>query len=77
METNSLVFSKGLWSSFFLVFINDLPDNLVCNPNLFTDDVSLNVVMLDKNINTNYLKDDLNRCMSGLLNGRWSLILTL
>ena len=41
------------------MFINDLPDNLVCNPKLFTDDVSLNVVMLDKNISTNYLKDDL------------------
>ena len=27
----------------FLIFINDLPDNLVCNPKLFADDVSLNV----------------------------------
>ena len=25
----------------FLVFINDVPGNLVCNPKLFADDVSL------------------------------------
>ena len=43
------------------MFINDLPDSLVCSLKLFADDVSLNVVMLDKNISTNYLKDDLNR----------------
>ena len=43
------------------MFINNLPDNLVCNPKLFADDVSLNSVMIDKNIGTNYLKDDLNR----------------
>ena len=32
----------------FLNFINDLPDNLVCNPKLFADDVSLSAVMYDK-----------------------------
>ena len=38
----------------FLVFINDLPDSLVCSLKLFADDVSPNVVMLDKNISTNF-----------------------
>ena len=44
-----------------LVFINDLPDNLVCNPKLFADDVSLIAVMHDKNICTSNLRDDLSR----------------
>ena len=33
-----------------LVFINYLPDNLVCNPKLFADDVSFIAVMHDKHI---------------------------
>ena len=32
----------------FLTFINDLYDNLIYKPKLFTDDVSLNVVMYNK-----------------------------
>ena len=43
----------------FLIFINDLVDNLACNPKLFADDVSLNAVMHDKNIGTKNLRDDL------------------
>ena len=34
----------------FLIFINDLPDNLICNPKLFAVDVSLNAVMYEKNV---------------------------
>ena len=45
----------------FLIFINDLPDNLICNPKLFADDVSLNAVMYDNDICIKHLKDDLNR----------------
>ena len=45
----------------FLIFINYLPDNLVCNPKLFADDVSLNAVMYDNKTCTNNLRDDLNR----------------
>ena len=44
----------------FLIFINDLPDNLICNPKLFADDVSLNAVMYDKDICTQNLRDDLS-----------------
>ena len=29
----------------FLIYINDLPDNLLCKPNLFADDVSLSAVL--------------------------------
>ena len=43
----------------FLIFINDLPDNLICNPKLFADDVSLNAVMYDKTNCTQNLRDDL------------------
>ena len=45
----------------FLIFINDLPDNLICNPKLFADDVSLNAVMYERNVCTNSLNDDLKR----------------
>ena len=45
----------------FLIFINDLPDNLVCNPKLFADDVSLNAVMYDKDSCTKNLEEDLDR----------------
>ena len=45
----------------FLFFINDLPDNLICNPKFFADDVSLNAVMYDNDICIKHLKDDLNR----------------
>ena len=45
----------------FLIFINDLPDNLICNPKFFADDVSLNAVMYEKNVCTNSLNDDLKR----------------
>ena len=43
----------------FLIFINDLPGNLICNRKLFADDVSLNAVMYEKNVCTNSLEDDL------------------
>ena len=45
----------------FLIFINALPDNLICNPTLFADDVSLNAVMYEENVCTNSLNDDLKR----------------
>ena len=45
----------------FLISINDLPDNLICNLKLFSDDVSLNAVMYDNDICIKHLKDELNR----------------
>ena len=49
----------------YLNFINDLPDDLIHNPKLFADDVSLNAVMYDKNTCTKNLRDDLNRMENG------------
>ena len=43
----------------FLIFINDLPDNLNCSPKLFADDVSLNVVMHDNKNSTENIEKDL------------------
>ena len=43
----------------FLIFINDLPENLVCYPKLFADDVSLNAVMSGHDQATENLKTDL------------------
>ena len=34
----------------FFIFINDLPDNLICNTKLFAGDVSFNAVMYEKNM---------------------------
>ena len=56
----------------FLIFINDLPDNLICNPKLFVDDVSLNALMYDKNACTKHLKDDLNTLYEW--SAKWKMI---
>ena len=41
----------------FLVFINDLPNNLICNSKLFADDVSVNAVMYNNNATENTEND--------------------
>ena len=45
----------------FLVYINDLPENLVSNPKLFADDTSLVSVIRNKNLSTQNLNEDLNK----------------
>ena len=45
----------------FLIYINDLPDNLILNSKLFADDVSHFSVINDKNLSANKLNQDLNR----------------
>ena len=44
---------------FFLIYINDLSDNLSSNPKLFADDTSLFSVVHDKNISAKELNNDL------------------
>ena len=44
---------------FFLIYINDLSDNLITNPKLFADDTSLFSIVHDPNATTNYLNNDL------------------
>ena len=56
----------------FLIFINDLPDNLLCNPKLFADDVSLNAIMYDKDKCTKDLNDDLNRLYEW--SSKWKMV---
>ena len=45
----------------FLIYINDLSENLVSNPKLFADDTSLFSVIFDKDLSAKNLNDDLNR----------------
>ena len=46
---------------FFLIYINDLHDNLISNSKLFVDDASLFSVINDKHLSANKLNQDLNR----------------
>ena len=48
----------------FLVYINDLPDNLISNSKLFADDASLFSVINDKHLSANKLNQDLNRIIN-------------
>ena len=45
----------------FLVYINDLPENLVSNPKLFADDASLFSVIRNKQLSAQNLNEDLNK----------------
>ena len=40
---------------FFLIFINDFPDNSISNPKLFTDNISQFSVVLDINLSAKNL----------------------
>ena len=43
----------------FLIYINDLPDNLTSNPKLFADDTSLFSTVTDPNVTANQINNDL------------------
>ena len=43
---------------FFLIYINDLSDNLITNPKLFADDTSLFSIVHDPNATANDLNND-------------------
>ena len=45
----------------FLIYMNDLSENLVSNPKLFVDDKSLFSVIFGKDLSAKNLNDDLNR----------------
>ena len=45
----------------FLVYINDLPENLVSNPKLFADDTSHFSVIRNKHLSAQNLNEDLNK----------------
>ena len=46
---------------FFLIYINDLSDDLTSNPKLFVDDTSLFPVVKNINSTTTYLNSDLSK----------------
>ena len=46
---------------FFLIFINDLSENLVSNPKLFADDTSLFSLVQDITLKKKNLNDDLKK----------------
>ena len=45
----------------FLIYINDLPENLVSNPKLFADDTSFFSVIHNKHLSAQNLNEDLNK----------------
>ena len=57
----------------FLVYINDLPNELKCSVKLFADDTSLFTIVKDKNESANTLNNDL-LLINGLINGKYFLI---
>ena len=48
-----------LGSMLFLIYINDLPENIKCNMKLFTDDTSLFTVVYDSHRSADELNRDL------------------
>ena len=54
----------------FLIYINDLSDDLVSTIKLFADDTSLFSVVHDSNISANKLNNDLQKYLNGLINGK-------
>ena len=53
----------------FLIYVNDFPENLVSNPNLFADDTSLFSVIHNKQLLAQNLNADLNKIHFSVENG--------
>ena len=54
----------------FLIYINDLSDNLITNPKLFADDTSLFSIVHDPNATANDLNNDLAKINDWASNGK-------
>ena len=61
----------------FLIYINDLTDNINSKMKLFADDSSLFVRVNNVNMTHEQLVGDLKRLIIGQINGKWNLIRTL
>ena len=59
----------------FLVYINDLTENLKCSVKLFADDTSLFTVVKDPKTAADYMNHDLN--LIQLWANKWRMSLTL
>ena len=55
------------------MYINDLPNGLKSNEELFADDTSLFTIVKDKNESVDILKDDLQLILNWPINGECSL----
>ena len=60
---------------FFLIYINDLSDELVSTVKLFADDTSLFSVVCDGNISAYELNNDMQKYLNGPINGKCHSIL--
>ena len=58
----------------FLIYINDLPNELKSNIKLFSDDTFPFTIVKDKNISANMLNNDLDESLNGLIIGKCFLI---
>ena len=56
----------------FLIYINDLPNELKSNAKLFADDTSLFTIVKDKNKSANMLNNDLRRISKWAYN--WKML---
>ena len=54
----------------FLIYINDLPENLELSAKLFADDTSLFSTVCDLSESANLLNDNLKKYQNGLSNGK-------
>ena len=59
----------------FLIYINDLSNNLSSTAKLFADDTSLFSVVNDVNLSEFHLNSDLKKYLNGLINGKYLSIL--
>ena len=60
----------------FLIYINDLPENLQSTVKLFADDTSLFSNMHEPNISASQLESNLKKNLTGHTNGKGTSILT-
>ena len=54
----------------FLIYINDLPNNLISNLRLFADDTSIFLIVNNINVSTIEINNDLKESQNGHINGK-------
>ena len=54
----------------FLIYINDLPNNLISYLRLFADDTSIFLIVNNINVSTIEINNDLRESQNGHINGK-------